>query len=917
MKIRTLIFLLSLFFFNTINAQIFWTENFQNACASSCVATTYVGSNGAWTVTNTGINGADPNVWYVSGAECGNNAGACGSVCGATDPSLHIGSNASVLGDNGASYLAGGLGFWFPETDIRAESPTINCAGQSNITINFNYIENGQLAIDNATLWYFDGVIWAQLIDLAKTALTCNPQGIWTAYSQILPVSANNNPSVKIGFRWVNNDDNVGTDPSFAVDDITLSTPFIAGPTAIFGSSDTTLCVGDCINFNDLSTGSPIAWGWQFTGAATLNSTVQNPTNICYNTPGTFDVALVVFDGLILDTLIMPNFITVNPLPNVVANAAPTTTVCNGDMVTLTGGGASSYTWDNGAVNGVPFPAAATLTYTVTGTDVNGCENTDQITITVNNCSSPTASFIPDSLTICAGGNILFTDNSTGTGISAWSWTFPGGIPATANTQGPHNISFASPGTYNINLSITDANGVDDTTIVVNVITCTTVNAAFNMSSSIICAGDSIVFTDASSAGVTIWAWNFDSTGVGGVSPPSAINQGPHTVFYNNPGTYIIELIVYNGSSFDTTSSTITVNDCSPTANFSASQTTLCEADCITFTNLSTGSPTAWSWYFPGGTPSTASGVNPGTICYPTTGTYNVSLTVSNQYGTDSLYMANLITVNVCTAPTAGITMDDVDGDICINNCIDFTYNGGSGGTPTTINWTFPGGTPSSSTALNPGTVCWNDTTGTFNVTLSVSNANGSSNASTIVTVHELPVVNAGMDTSITIGTNAYLFSVVTDTAGNSLPTTGGVFNWNPTTDLSCAICQNSTVIQPLATNSYIITYTDIYGCQVKDTITVNVDIALNIGVPSAFSPNGDGSNDFLWVKGTIVIKSMNFTIYNRYGQQVFQTTDIEEGWNGTHNGKELNPGVFVYYLNVTFIDGSTKQLKGNVTLVR
>lgn len=212
-----------------VSGGTFWTETFSNACASGCTLP-YTGPNGTWTSASTGANGFDNNVWYVSGAECGNAAGACGSVCGATDPSLHMGSNGSVLGDNGAAYLAGGLGFWFPQTDLRAESPTINCTGYSNITLSFNYIENGQLTTDNATLWYFDGTTWTQLIDLAKTAM-CGVQGTWTNYSALLPASADGNPNVKIGFRWVNNDDNVGTDPSFAVDDITLS---VTGPSTSF-----------------------------------------------------------------------------------------------------------------------------------------------------------------------------------------------------------------------------------------------------------------------------------------------------------------------------------------------------------------------------------------------------------------------------------------------------------------------------------------------------------------------------------------------------------------------------------------------------------------------------------------------------------------------------------------------------------
>jgi gliding motility-associated-like protein len=439
------------------------------------------------------------------------------------------------------------------------------------------------------------------------------------------------------------------------------------------------------------------------------------------------------------------------------------------------------------------------------------------------------------------------------------------------------------------------------------------------MSNNTICAGDSVIFTDASTGGtVTIWQWDFDSTGVGGASPSTAINQGPHTVTYNTPGTYTIELIVFDGTNFDTISNILTVTDCSPTANFSASQTTLCETDCITFTDLSTGTPTGWTWSFPGGTPSSATGANPGSICYSTAGTYNVTLTVTNQYGLDSVVMTGLITVNICAAPTAGITMNDVDGEICENNCIDFTYDQGTGGVPTTLNWTFPGGTPSTYTSNNAAeviTVCWNDTSGTFQVDLSVSNVNGSDNTSQPVVVHLEPLVNAGPDINVIIGTDQNIGAQATDTAGN--PLSGGTYTWTPSNDLSCTGCQNTTALQPINTITYTVTYTDQYGCVVTDDVTLNIEIVLNIGVPSAFSPNGDGSNDFLIVRGEAVIKTLSFVVYNRYGQKVFETTDKKQGWDGKHKGKDLNPGVFVYVVNVTFIDNSTAKLKGNVTLVR
>ncbi|MFN8775308.1 MAG: HYR domain-containing protein [Flavobacteriales bacterium] len=205
----------------------FWTEDFGAGCNAGQLATAYSGPNGAWTSTNTGTNQSSANVWYVSATENGNPAGACGTGCG-SDQTLHLGS-VSVLGlpaDLGAAYYEGVAAFcgFFPcgGTSRRAESPAINASSYTSLSVSFVYMEGGN-AIDNATMWYFNGSAWALLMDLPKTALTCSPQGIWTTYSVNLPASANNNGNIRIGFQWINNDDGDATDPSFAVDDIVVS----------------------------------------------------------------------------------------------------------------------------------------------------------------------------------------------------------------------------------------------------------------------------------------------------------------------------------------------------------------------------------------------------------------------------------------------------------------------------------------------------------------------------------------------------------------------------------------------------------------------------------------------------------------------------------------------------------------------
>ena len=649
--------------------------------------------------------------------------------------------------DNGAAYNAGGLcgSFFCVLTDKRAESPTINLTGQTNITLNFNYIENGDGALDDASLWYFDGATWTLLDPLAKPPLgACTPQGLWTAFSIPLPASANNNANVKIGFRWVNNDDGVGNDPSFAVDDITLTIPATAGPNANFTTSSSTICVGDSITFTDASTTSgATTYSWTFTTGTPGTANTAGPHTVVFNTAGTHNISLTVTDVNGTDNITLP--ITVNPLPTVTANATATS-ICSGDPVTLTGGGATSYTWDNGVTDGVAFNPTTTTTYTVTGTDGNNCSNTAQVTVTVNNCSQPTASFTTSANTICVGGSITFTDASTGSGITSWSWTFPTGTPATANTQGPHTVVFNTAGTHNINLQITDANGTHDTTIAIVVNNCAQPQASFIASADTICIGNSITFTDNSTgSGINTWNWTFN-----GGNPLIANTPGPHTVTFNNAGSFNITLqINYPGGSSDTTI-TIVVDSCNP--------------------------------------------------------------------------------------PIAAIGMNPSNGKICKNGCVEFSYNG-SGGIPTSWVWTFEGAVPDSSISENPGVVCWPDTIGKFVVTLEVTNAYGTSSVIDTITVSDPAIITAYSDTTITFGTNVTLTAQATDTSGNII--SGGTYTWSPINNLTCVLCQTTTVIQPTDTGTYIVAYEAENGCIVYDTVTVSVDMQFNIGVPSAFTPNG------------------------------------------------------------------------------
>ena len=88
------------------------------------------------------------------------------------------------------------------------------------------------------------------------------------------------------------------------------------------------------------------------------------------------------------------------------------------------------------------------------------------------------------------------------------------------------------------------------------------------------------------------------------------------------------------------------------------------------------------------------------------------------------------------------------------------------------------------------------------------------------------------------------------------------------------------------------------------------------IGVPNAFSPNGDGNNDIIYVEG-IGIDALNFKIYNRWGELVFESNDQQIGWDGTYKGIEQEMEVYTYTVDALFYNKESVVLKGNITLLR
>ena len=110
-----------------------------------------------------------------------------------------------------------------------------------------------------------------------------------------------------------------------------------------------------------------------------------------------------------------------------------------------------------------------------------------------------------------------------------------------------------------------------------------------------------------------------------------------------------------------------------------------------------------------------------------------------------------------------------------------------------------------------------------------------------------------------------------------------------------------------------------IYASVATVSIVIVKDVICDepfIFIPNAFSPNDDGENDILYVRGEM-IEEMQLSIYNRWGELVFNSTSINHGWNGIYQDKKVDPAVFVYHLRATCVNKEVFEKKGNITVVK
>jgi gliding motility-associated-like protein len=517
----------------------------------------------------------------------------------------------------------------------------------------------------------------------------------------------------------------------------------------------------------------------------------------------------------------------VHALPAV--NAGADFAVCPGTPVTLSGQGAVTYAWNNGVTNGIAFTPAATQTYTVTGTDGNGCVNTDDIVVTVN--PLPTAT-IAGTTAVCQNATeptITFT-GANGTAPYTFTYTINGGANQTVTSVG-NTATVTAPtgtaGTFTYALvSVQEGsalacaqNQTGTAVITVNPLPTATVSGTTAVCQN--ATSPTVTFTGA--AGTAPYTFTYAINGGANQTVTSTGNSATVTAPTGVVGTFTYNLVsVQDASSTacvqaQTGTATITVNPL-PTATIGGT-TEVCQngtAPTITFTGADGTAPYTFTYTINGGANQTVTSVgNTATVSAPTAtaGTFTYSLVSVQDASSTACTQAQTGTATVTVNPLPTATIDGTT-TVCINGDEPtITFTGANGTAPYTFTYNINGtGNQTIVSTGNTATITIpTGVTGTITINLvSVQDASSTSCSQTqagqaTITVVPLPNVFAGNDLTVCAGQSV----VLTASGAQTYQWSNGV--------------SNGVSFVPTETTTYTVTGTSAAGCVNTDEMTVTV----------------------------------------------------------------------------------------------
>lgn len=689
-------------------------------------------------------------------------------------------------------------------------------------------------------------------------------------------------------------------------------------PTALFSS--TAACQNKTIIFTDSSLYNVTTWTWDFGDG---NFAYIPSPNHSYISPGTYALSLSIIDT---------NGCVDTNNTNIVVDTAfvlgidNDTILCQDTLaISAYGPANANYSWSN-SVSGQNITVDSSGVY-VCIVSRGGCTEQDSIDVTL--FDTPIADFaLP--LDSCNNTIHNFTNTSTGS-IVQWNWNISNG-----NSYITQDITTnLDSGSYTIELIVENIDGCSDTMLK----SISIIPIELELGNDTTLCGGNLLLNAQLSYSVN-YSWSDGSSG-------SSLNV-------DSTGIYFLEINNLGCLERDTISVII---HAPPVANYSYSGG--CELKPIDFFDQSIGSPLYWVWNFGDG--NISSDQNP-SHSYANHGNYSVILQI-----VDSNLCTHLVG-NIITIDSSFSLIMDPDTSLCATN-LDITAHA-----PINANYFWSNNAVTSTTNVNiSGLYVVTVTRGsctetdTIDITLlDIPNADFSlpqdscdnvlheifDNSSSDVihwtwlidsvfsdsTQNMTDTLPAGLHNVQLIVTTAYgckdniirniniIPAVASGAVSNDTivyenypaeiwASGGQSYVWSPSITLDDAYRSDPTAISD-ETTYYYVTITDQFGCVITDSVLVEILDDYQIYIPSAFTPNADGKND-LYRLGGNGIMDFYMILYNRYGEIVFETSDINDSWDGYFRGKEADSGTFAYYITIKYMNQDEKVHKGSFTLYR
>ena len=514
----------------------------------------------------------------------------------------------------------------------------------------------------------------------------------------------------------------------------------------------------------------------------------------------------------------------------------------------------------------------------------------------------PLASSTPTSG--CAPLNVVLNNLTDPALNGSVLWDLGDGTTSAANSV-PH--TYTLPGTYDVRLTVTSAQGCTTDSLFQGLITVhPTPIASFTPDTTIGCVGLPVVFTDTSQpAGSYTCTWSF---GDGAISS----DPSPASHAYSTPGTYNVMLVVSNsfGCTDDVTMSHLIQILSTPEPAFSYSPDNVCVPLSVRFDNQ-TPDADHQSAFWDLGNGQTDTTTNADGL-YDVPGIYSVSLTMTNTLGCSATYTAtNAVTAYGLPVVTFFVEPDSgcAPLDVQFTNTTDPGMIGG-------CFWQFGDGGSSSLCGaahayLEPGT---------YTVSLNVTSPAGCEGDTTLyhlVHVDPSPVANFSFGPQPTD-----LYHTEIEFQDQSSDDAIGLA-WSFTQGMPSQSSDEEVIVtfprEEAGTYPVELIVTNLFGC--TDTIerTVEIDGVFSVYVPNAFTPNSDRTNDlFLPVIKDTDRRDYDFSVFDRWGTEIFHTAEMEAGWDGTVKGAEPKTDVYTWKLHVrSSVDGISRAFTGKVTVLR